>query len=85
LIQKWARYKDNSQDWHKPGTTRLGNHRLYASGYKLALARKTGPNCVPNTPFGASIARLTALSRVDGKFYGILFSYLVNFTVLLTN
>jgi len=28
---------------------------------------------------------LTALSRVDGKFYGILFSYLVNFTVLLTN
>jgi len=28
---------------------------------------------------------LTPFSRIDGKFYGILFSYLVNFTVLLTN
>jgi hypothetical protein len=43
------------------------------------------PKVRPKTPLGASIARLTALSRVDGKFYGILFSYLVNFTVLLTN
>jgi hypothetical protein len=42
----------------------------------------TPPQNRPKVPQNPS---LTLLSIFDGKFYGILFSYLVNFMVLLTN